>query len=69
MEWLASNAETITLIWAAVVSVLEVVKRVVPGTKDDNIIVKITDLGGKILTLGISSLLPNQDGVKKTTEQ
>jgi len=65
MEWLANNYDVVGMIWAAVVAVLEVLKRVIPGTKDDTVIVKIIDIGGKLLTLGASSLLPNQDGVKK----
>ena len=46
-------------------SVCEVLKRLIPGTKDDRVIVKILDTAGKILTIGLSSLVPGQDGVKK----
>jgi hypothetical protein len=64
-EWIAANQQLIALYWAAAVAVAEVLKRVIPGTKDDNIIVKVLDIGGKLLTLGGATLLPKQEGVAK----
>lgn len=65
VEWLVENYDLVGLIWAAIVAILEALKRAIPGTKDDTVIVKIIDIGGKILTFGASNLLPNQDGVTK----
>ena len=65
LEWITANQETIMLSWAALVAVAELLKRVIPGTKDDNIIVKVMDTVGKVLTLGMSKFLPKQDGVAK----
>lgn len=57
MEWITGNAEAIVLGWAMIVAILKFVAMVVPGTKDDEIIVKITDTGAKILSLGATNLL------------
>jgi hypothetical protein len=65
LEWLAANGDTLALIWGAVVALAELAKRLIPGTKDDTIIVKVLDVTGKILTIGGASLLPKQDGVTK----
>ena len=65
LEWITANQETIMLSWAALVAVTEVLKRAIPGTKDDNIIVKVMDILGTVLTFGMSKLLPKQDGVTK----
>lgn len=64
MEWLEANYNLIMLGWAALVGIAEFLKRVIPGTKDDKLIVKYMDMGGKILTIGASTFLPNQDGRK-----
>lgn len=64
-EWVTANAETIALSWGAIVALAELAKRLIPGTTDDNIIVKVLDMVAKVLTLGGVKLLPNQDGVKK----
>ena len=66
IEWISSNTETILVVWAAIVAVAEVAKRVIPGTKDDQLIVRLLDIGSKVLTLGLSSLAPRQDGAKKS---
>jgi hypothetical protein len=65
LEWIAANGETIAMVWAAVVAVAEVAKRLIPGTKDDTIIVKVLDVVAQVLTLGGVKLLPKQDGVLK----
>lgn len=65
LEWVAANGETIAVGYAALVAVAELAKRLIPGTKDDTVIVKALDMLGKVLTLGGAKLLPNQDGVKK----
>ncbi len=65
IAWVTANAETIALSWAAIVALAEVAKRLIPGTKDDTIIVKVLDTVSRILTLGGVTLLPKQDGVKK----
>lgn len=65
IAWVMANAETIALSWGAIVALAEVAKRLIPGTKDDTIIVKVLDTIAKVLTLGGVKLLPKQDGVKK----
>jgi hypothetical protein len=65
IAWVTANAETIALSWGAIVALAELAKRLIPGTKDDTIIVKVLDIVAKVLTLGGVKLLPNQDGVKK----
>lgn len=65
ITWLTANAETIALSWGAIVALAELAKRLIPGTKDDNIIVKVLDMIAKVLTLGGVKLLPKQDGIKK----
>ena len=64
-EWIAANQQLILLCWAATVAVAEVLKRVIPGTRDDNIIVKVLDISAKLLTLGGVYVLPKKDGVLK----
>ncbi len=64
-EWITANVEMIAYSWAAIVALAELAKRLIPGTKDDTIIVKVLDMVAKVLTLGGVTLLPNQDGVKK----
>ena len=54
------DLETISLIWAAITGILELAKRVIPGTKDDRQIVRILDIGGKVMTLGASGLFKGQ---------
>lgn len=65
IAWLTANAETIALSWGAIVALAEVAKRLIPGTKDDTVIVKVLDTVSKILSLGGVKLLPKQDGVTK----
>lgn len=65
LDWVTANAETIALSWGAVVALAELAKRLIPGTKDDTIIVKVLDIVAKVLTLGGVTLLPKQDGVTK----
>ena len=65
MEWIAANGELIALSWGAIVALAEIAKRLIPGTKDDTIIVKVLDMVSKVLTLGGVKLLPKQDGVTK----
>lgn len=65
LEWVTANAETIAMSWGAIVALAEVAKRLIPGTKDDTVIVKVLDLVSKVLTLGGVKLLPKQDGVTK----
>lgn len=65
LDWIQNNVELIGLAWLVLVALAEFLKRVIPGTKDDKIIVRVMDLLGKIGTLGASSLLPNQDGKLK----
>ena len=65
LEWVTANAETIALSWGAIVALAEVAKRLIPGTKDDTIIVKVLDTVGKVLSLGGVKLLPKQDGITK----
>jgi hypothetical protein len=63
--WIVNNTDLILTAWAAVIAVAEVAKRIIPGTKDDTLIVKVLDTAGKIGTLGAANFLPAQDGVKK----
>jgi len=63
--WIELNLDTVMLGWGVVVAAAELLKRLIPGTKDDVIIVKVMDTVGKIATIGASSLLPAQDGIVK----
>jgi hypothetical protein len=65
LEWVTANAETIALSWGAILALAEVAKRLIPGTKDDTVIVKVLDTVGKILSLGGVTKLPKQDGITK----
>jgi hypothetical protein len=65
LEWVAANGETIALSWVVIVALAELAKRLIPGTKDDTIIVKVLDMIAKVLTLGGVKLLPKQDGITK----
>lgn len=65
ITWIMANAETIALGWGAIVALAELAKRLIPGTKDDTVIVKVLDMVAKVLTLGGVTLLPKQDGIKK----
>ncbi len=65
LEWVTANTETIALSWGALVALLELAKRLIPGTKDDTIIVKVLDMAAKVLSLGGVKLLPKQDGITK----
>lgn len=65
LEWVAANGETIALSWGAIVACAELAKRLIPGTKDDTVIVKVLDTVSKVLTLGGVKLLPKQDGITK----
>ena len=62
IEWVTANQVTIAVGWAAVIAFAELLKRLIPGTKDDEIIVKVLDTVGKVATIGAASMLPNQDG-------
>lgn len=64
-EWVIANSDTIAIVWAAILAVAEVAKRIIPGTKDDTFIVKVLDTVGKILSLGGVKILPKQDGITK----
>jgi hypothetical protein len=63
--WIAANQDLLLLIWGSILAIAEVLKRVIPGTKDDTIIIKVLDMTGKIFTLGATSLLPKQAGAAK----
>ncbi len=65
LEWVAANPETVALAWGVAVAGAELLKRLIPGTKDDNIIVKVMDIASMVLTFGGAKLLPNQDGITK----
>ena len=56
MEWIASNWQMIVGGWAASVALLKFLAMVIPGTKDDEIIVKILDAGARIMSFGASNL-------------
>lgn len=65
IAWITENQVLIGVIWGAVVALLEVAKRVIPGTKDDTAIVAFVAGVNKVATLGATTLLPNQDGKLK----
>jgi hypothetical protein len=65
LEWITANGDVIALSWVAILALAEVAKRLIPGTRDDTIIVKILDTVGKVLSLGGVKLLPKQDGITK----
>lgn len=70
MEWLANNWELVLAGWTVLVTVLEYLKRIIPGTTYSNVAVKGIDIGTKILTLGGSVLLPKDlPGGKDNTGQ
>lgn len=67
MEWLTENWALVVSIWALViVPALGVLKRVIPGTKDDTIIVKILHYSDLAFSLGLARFVPNPDGRVKT---
>jgi hypothetical protein len=63
--WLAENTELLMLAWGSVLAFAEVLKRAIPGTKDDTRIVQILDTVGKIFTFGAATFLPKQAGKVK----
>lgn len=61
-DLIAGNPDLVGLGWLGLTFITEVLKRVIKGTKDDKVIVKVMDIAGKVLTLGGAKLLPYQDG-------
>jgi len=64
-ELIIAHPQIVALGWGAIVALAELAKRLIPGTRDDTIIVKVLDIAGKILTLGGANLLPKQEGITK----
>ena len=66
MEWIEANGVMIGLIWVATVSVLEVIKRAIPGTKDDNIIIWIVGVVSNLLSFTAAGrIAPTLDNTGK----
>lgn len=62
-EFITSNPELSAALVPIIFGLIGgILKRVIPGTKDDRAIVKTMDRMEKIATLGLSRYLPNQNG-------
>ena len=66
LEWIQANTVVISVGWFAIVTVGEFLKYVIPGNKDDQIIIKILDLVNTLLTMGGIKLFKLPEGMQKT---
>lgn len=57
MIWIEENWPLILAVYAVLTATLKLLAMVIPGTKDDEIIVKILDALAKIMSLGGSNVL------------